>query len=201
MIVRGKRGNIVQTFPAVEYDFSPKRLHMSTTGELVHLQWCGSNTHNNGNPAGDGQAGDAGEGTTGTDRQNLVPISNPTDNYPIPFREANFDKVNWFKNSKCYGLKNAPFTGTDANSNINWASNEYQEITAKNCALEMATAGYYRNPSEMKTKPALSVLLNNANAAFRGMIMKPEKAGEYNFICTRNNNFSNRSEKGVFIVG
>lgn len=25
----------------------------------------GSNTHNNGNPAGDGQAGDAGEGTRG----------------------------------------------------------------------------------------------------------------------------------------
>lgn len=32
-----------------------------------HLCWScpGSNTHNNGNPAGDGQAGDAGEGTGG----------------------------------------------------------------------------------------------------------------------------------------
>lgn len=30
---------------------------------IVHN--LGSNTHNNGNPAGDGQAGDAGEGTGG----------------------------------------------------------------------------------------------------------------------------------------
>ena len=29
------------------------------------LSCAGSNTHNNGNPAGDGQAGDAGEGTAG----------------------------------------------------------------------------------------------------------------------------------------
>ena len=29
------------------------------------LFWSGSNTHNNGQPAGDGQAGDAGEGNAG----------------------------------------------------------------------------------------------------------------------------------------
>ena len=69
--VRGRRGNIVQAFPSVEYDFSPTILEMNRD-DLVHIQWEGSNT----NPNSDG------EGRQGTDRSNIVPITVPGASIP-----------------------------------------------------------------------------------------------------------------------
>merc|ERR1719264_710318 len=81
--VQGKRGNIVQTFPAVEYDFWPKIAEINT-GDCLAFQWTGSNTHNNGNPGGDGQTGDAGEGRGGSDRHNMMQMIDESKSYPFP---------------------------------------------------------------------------------------------------------------------
>ena len=77
--VRGKRGNIVQTFPAVEYDFSPQRSQIAANS-LVHVQWAGSNSNPNGND---------GEGTKGSDRNNMVTIDNV--NWNIPQGDVEID--------------------------------------------------------------------------------------------------------------
>ena len=70
--VRGKRGNIVQVYPAVEYDFVPNRLH-TKVGDYVHFQWTGCDT----NPANND-----GEGTQQTDRSNIAQMESQRHNKP-----------------------------------------------------------------------------------------------------------------------
>jgi hypothetical protein len=184
--VRGKRGNIVQTFPSVEYDFVPNQLHV-TDQDLVHFQWTGSNTHNNGNPAGDGQAGDAGEGTGGTDRHNLVEL-----------RRRHFDEsfpATWEENTMFASLLDAY---SDAERFRDPRTKDF-ERTKLDWALRMSSAGYYKDLEEMQTKAKLNNLLNNAPASFLGGVLRFKK-GTFNYMCTRNHNFSNRDQKGVLIV-
>lgn len=151
--VRGKRGNIVQTYPAVEYDFVPTTLS-ACVGDYVHFQWTGSNTHNNGNPAGDGQAGDDGEGTGGTDRSNIVQIEHLTDNYPL-----NASRITLF-----------------------------DDLDA---AIAFATAG---------AGQGVDPLLNDAPATFNFYPLRLNRTGTFHYACTRNNNFSNRGQKGTIVV-
>ncbi|CAJ1336574.1 unnamed protein product [Effrenium voratum] len=72
--VRGRRGNIVQVYPAVEYDFVPQDLKVEQ-GTLLHFQWTGSDANNNNN---------AGNGRAGTDRSNLVQVQSRSETVPLP---------------------------------------------------------------------------------------------------------------------
>jgi hypothetical protein len=202
--VRGKRGNIVQTYPAVEYDFSPNDLTI-TDGDCVHVQWTGSNTHNNGNPAGDGQAGDAGEGTGGTDRHNWVQLesANFASSFPLP----------WENNTLFTFLKDAysPLASQNSPSQERAISRDIRcgggWNTAKlNWALRMASAGYYNSfecPNDhlsVTARPVqLNNLLNNAFPSYEGGIFQ-FRYGTYSYMCTRNHNFTNRDQKGVLRV-
>merc|ERR1719376_1968664 len=198
--VRGKRGNIVQVYPAVEYDFTPNNLEIKKN-DMVFIQWTGSNTHNNGNPAGDGQAGSAGEGREGTDRNNFVELIDKNSTYPAPMDKMGaLQMTDFFQNSKVYRT----YTGELVNSGQTVNGQE----TPKDAQVYFASAGYFNTVSQIATdnqlpnnqdnvggNARLQVLLNNSPASMRGMTVCPEVPGEYEFTCTRNNNFSNRDQK------
>ena len=85
--VKGKRGNIVQTYPATEYDFHPVDLVVGSQ-DLVHIQWTGNdNTNNNGN--------NNGEGTNNEDRHNIVQLDNTGLDVPAPGSQATMFDVAW----------------------------------------------------------------------------------------------------------
>jgi len=140
--VRGKRGNIVQTYPAVEYDFIPNALEIRT-GDCVHYQWTGSDN----NPANY-----AGQGTAGTDKSNIVQVQSANMNFP--------------KNDGTFELFN----------------NDFAQVT-RFALLD-------QNNAE----------LNDADAYFDGGIIKYDTPGTFYFMCTRNNNFTNRSQKSKLTV-
>ncbi|XP_067928510.1 protein DD3-3-like [Watersipora subatra] len=184
--VRGKRGNIVQVYPAVEYDFAPTNLVIGEN-DLVHFQWTGSNTHNNGNPAGDGQVGDAGEGRRGTDRSNVAEMADLLENFPVPYENSTL-----WKNSEVIWMSEALSGGNS--------------LSAEDLAVSMSSAGYFKcvsaatcGQNSLERKAAINNLLDNAPASYEAPLIKL-KAGTYYYMCTRNNNFSNRSQKGSVVV-
>jgi len=185
--VRGKRGNIVQTFPAVEYDFVPKVLNLKSNNDLMHLQWTGSNTHNNGKPAGDGQAGDDGQGKSGTDRNNLLQMQGPKENFP-----SSVEVMTMTKNM------NVVWNGVGGkNRNYDW----------KDIAVQMASSGYYKCLDEstcgeesVESKEKVDGNLNAASPSYPGLLASFNEKAVHHYASTRNNNFSNRSQKGTIIV-
>jgi plastocyanin len=209
--VRGKRGNIVQTFPATEYDFKPARLQVKPA-DFIHVQWTGSNTHNNGDPAGDGQAGDAGEGRDGTDRHNIAQLMQFSQNYPQPL-----DKYtdNMWTRSTCMHLDGTMLSAQSA------ASTPTGSFTANpaalDCSIYVTTVGLFKSAAAVTaatqtgaTAPtAFDVLLDTSPASLVGGVVMQfapaftagQSSVSYDYMCTRNNNFSNRGQKGTIIVG
>jgi hypothetical protein len=161
--VKGKRGNIVQTYPGTEYDFIPQYLYIRL-GDYIHFQWTGCDN----NPAGN-----AGEGTDGTDRSNMVQMVNA--HASLPATDA------WLRANKKKVLFQDPMLRL-----------RFALLDQPNC--KPYTAGEADNAADNCAK------LNAADRYFDGGVIKMNLTGTFYYMSTRNHNFSNRDQKGVIYV-
>jgi hypothetical protein len=167
--VRGKRGNVVQTYPGTEYDFVPNRLHCRK-GDYVHFQWTGSNTNPNNN---------AGQGRQGSDRHNVVPLR--VANYKemgLPGDDEEFPTMGHWGNSYPARIDQVPFLGL--------SREDMQHLAI----LDTPGGQFGGELSE----------LDDAGTYFDLGLKQCSIEGIYHYLCTRNNNFSNRSQKGKIVV-
>jgi hypothetical protein len=164
--VRGKRGNIVQVYPAVESDFVPNYLQVRSN-DYIHFQWTGSKFNPQGND---------GEGTRGTDVHNLVITDNIGGNIPGDLDDA------------------SEFIDRDTRY-------RFCHLDQTNCstyAQLLATHG--NNQDDIDRDPTNCAKLNAAGQYFDGGEHQFTKDTTYHYQSTRQNNFTNRSQKGTIEV-
>lgn len=160
--VRGKRGNIVQVYPAVEYDFVPGKMHLNV-GDFVHFQWTGCDTNPEGNE---------GEGRRKTDRSNIAQIIAPPFNKPADTPIiSKFHLTQMFEDYSTQE-RMAFIDQKDCDPN----TNDDQDV--RNCKKLNAAKTPY----------------------FDGGVLRFNRTGAYDYFSTRNNNFSNRSQKATITV-
>eukprot|EP00405_Crypthecodinium_cohnii_P034865 CAMPEP_0206528020 /NCGR_PEP_ID=MMETSP0325_2-20121206/1704_1 /ASSEMBLY_ACC=CAM_ASM_000347 /TAXON_ID=2866 /ORGANISM="Crypthecodinium cohnii, Strain Seligo" /LENGTH=1325 /DNA_ID=CAMNT_0054023559 /DNA_START=157 /DNA_END=4134 /DNA_ORIENTATION=+ len=176
--VRGRRGNIVQVYPSVEYDFVPTELTVEQ-GDYLHFQWTGADSNNQGND---------GNGKQGTDRSNLVQIGDRTSNVPLRLEEHTLlaDMRGLEKGSDAYKK------GRDLIKRFGFLDQENAERGAPQCAT--GDTDVNDNADENCKQ------LNAASAYFDGGVIEMKTIGVHHIVSTRNNDFSNRSHKATITV-
>ncbi|CAK9010619.1 unnamed protein product [Durusdinium trenchii] len=164
--VRGRRGNIVQVYPSVEYDFVPQELTVEV-GDYLHFQWTGSDANAKGN---------AGNGRQSTDRSNLVQLADREENVPLPWNEHTL-------------LYNAIANPT-AEGKALLTRFAYLDQRPDLCEIDDNDQNSVQNCKQ----------LNGATAYFDGGIVQMQTVGQHKVASTRNNDFSNRSQKATIHV-
>ena len=107
----------------------------------------------------------------------MVEMKSPSVNYPLQSGES----LSLFKNAE-----------------IIW-SHDIKTKTKEDLILSLASSGFYNSVTFCQASPTskgkLDALLNGAPASYPGVLLR-FAPGTYYYMCTRNNNFTNRNQKG-----
>eukprot|EP00742_Colponemidia_sp_Colp-10_P005362 GILJ01005730.1.p1 GENE.GILJ01005730.1~~GILJ01005730.1.p1 ORF type:complete len:1207 (-),score=135.75 GILJ01005730.1:170-3724(-) len=180
--VRGRRGNIVQVYPSVEYDFVPTSLTL-TAGDYVHFQWTGSDANSQNND---------GNGRAMTDRSNIVQIVDAGKNYPMAVRSNGSDFI--YSSNPLFHSTDNPFAAFLMAPRIDESKVIQFSYLNQTLCNDPATANTDQNA---QTNCAV---LNSSPAYFNGGLVQMTSPGSYQYMSTRNNQYTNRSQKALIVV-
>jgi hypothetical protein len=178
--VRGKRGNIVQNYPATEYDFFPIRLQ-AKIGSYIHFQWTGSNTNPNNN---------AGQGRQGSDRHNAV-LLREANYFEVGLIEEKDGSIHYDTKIDSVGHWGNSYPARIDDEDVTFFGLDWEEM--KSLALNGAEGEGFQNGGEQSE-------LDDSGTYFDLGPKKTTEKGIYHYLCTRNNNFSNRDQRAKIVV-